>query len=124
HRLDDLQERFERIALPSGQRILERDDRQLARPGDAAEMLDRHLGRWPMVNGPGGNTRSAAAPPSAAIFAMRAASRLPSPYTPLTIGSCAPMSSFAIASTRFCSSKVQDATSVECALTVIAERPS
>src|SRR5215472_11807907 len=81
-------------------------------------------GRCPIVNGPGGKTRIAEAPPSAAIFAMRAASRLPSAYTPCTIGSFAPISSFAIASTRFCSSKEHDATSVECALMVIAESPS
>src|SRR4249920_1249281 len=81
-------------------------------------------GRCPKVNGPGGKTRSADAPPSAAIFAMRAASRLPSAYTPWTIGSRFPSSSVAIASTRFCSSKVHEATSVECALMVIAERPS
>src|SRR5882762_3123875 len=81
-------------------------------------------GRCPIVKGPGGKTRSAAAPPSAAILAMRAASRLPSAYTPFTIGSRPPISSFAIARTRFCSSNVQEATSVECALRVIAERPS
>src|SRR5713226_8687848 len=81
-------------------------------------------GRWPIVNGPGGNTSSAAAPPSAAILAMRAASRLPSAYTPCTIGRRSPISSFAIARTRFCSSNVHEATSVECALIVIAERPS
>src|SRR6266702_4481890 len=33
-------------------------------------------GRRPMVKGPGGKTSSAAAPPSAAIFAMRAERRL------------------------------------------------
>src|SRR5258708_8850502 len=55
---------------------------------------------------------------------MRAASRLPSAYTPCTIGSRSPISSFAIARTRFCSSNVHEATSVECALIVIAERPS
>ena len=43
---------------------------------------------------------------------------------PLTIGSRPPISSCAIASTRCCSSKVQEATSVECALRVIAEIPS
>ena len=76
------------------------------------------------VNGAGGNTSSVEAPPSAAIRAIRAASRLPSAQMPLTIGSLAPISSCAIASTRFCSSKVQEATSVECALMVIAEIPS
>src|SRR5215470_4311027 len=40
------------------------------------------------------------------------------------MGSFAPIASFVIARTRFCSSKVHDATSVECALTVIAESPS
>src|SRR5262245_62146310 len=81
-------------------------------------------GRWPMVNGPGGNTSSADAPPFVAISAMRAASRLPSAYTPWTIGSFAPTSSFAIASTCRCSSKLHESTSVECALMVIAESPS
>src|SRR6266568_4826656 len=81
-------------------------------------------GRCPIVKGPGGKTRSAAAPPSAAILAMRAASRLPSAYTPWTIGSRSPISSFAIASTRFWSSKLHEATSVECALRVIADSPS
>src|SRR6266705_3847112 len=81
-------------------------------------------GRCPIVKGPGGKTSKALAPPSAAILAMRAASRLPSAYTPCTIGSRSSISSFAIARTRFCSSYVQEATSVECALMVIAERPS
>src|SRR5258708_3396742 len=81
-------------------------------------------GRCPIVKGPGGKTSKALAPPSAAILAIRAASRLPSAYTPCTIGSRSPISSFAIARTRFCSSNVHEATSVECALTVIPERPS
>jgi hypothetical protein len=55
--------------------------------------------------------------------AIRAASRLPSAQTPLTIGSRAPISSCAMSSTRRCSSKLQEATSVECALMVMAERP-
>jgi hypothetical protein len=55
---------------------------------------------------------------------MRAASRLPSAQMPLTIGSRSPISSWVMASTRRCSSKVQDATSVEWALMVIAEMPS
>ncbi len=42
---------------------------------------------WPSVNGAGGNTSSAEAPPCAAILAMRAASTLPSAQMPLTIGS-------------------------------------
>ena len=75
------------------------------------------------VNGAGGKTSSAEAPPSAAMRAMRAASRLPSAQTPLTIGSLPPISSCAIASTRRCSSNVQEATSVECAFRVIAEMP-
>ena len=81
-------------------------------------------GRCPIVKGPGGKTRSAAAPPSAAIFAIRAASRLPSAYTPCTIGSRSPISSFAMASTLFCSSNEHEATSVEWALMVIADSPS
>ena len=48
---------------------------------------------WPSVNGAGGNTSSAEAPPSVAILAMRAASRRPSAQMPLTIGSLAPISS-------------------------------
>ncbi len=76
------------------------------------------------VNGAGGNTRSAEAPPSSAMRAMRAASRLPSAQMPLTIGSRSPISSWVMASTRRCSSKLQDATSVEWALMVIAEMPS
>src|SRR5665811_1752724 len=40
-------------------------------------------GRWPKVYTPEGNTSRAEAPPSCAIFAMRAASRPPSAYTPL-----------------------------------------
>ena len=40
----------------------------------------------PKVNGPGGNTSNADAPPSAAIRAIRAASKLPSAYTPCTSG--------------------------------------
>jgi hypothetical protein len=39
-------------------------------------------------------------------------------------GSLAPISSCAMAWMRCCSSKVQDATSVECALMVMAEMPS
>ena len=35
-------------------------------------------GRWPKVNTPGGKTSNAEAPPSWAILAIRAASRLPS----------------------------------------------
>ena len=80
-------------------------------------------GDWPSVKGAGGNTSSAEAPPSAAMRAMRAASRLPSAHTPLTIGSLAPISSCAISSTRRCSSNEQEATSVECALIVMAEMP-
>ena len=75
------------------------------------------------VNGAGGNTSSAEAPPSAAMRAIRAASRLPSAHMPLMIGSFAPISSCAIASTRRCSSKLQEATSVECALMVMALMP-
>jgi len=78
----------------------------------------------PSVNGPGGNTSSADAPPACAALAIRAASRLPSAHTPCTIGSRSPTSSAAISMTRRCSSKVQDATSVECAFTVMADRPS
>ena len=78
---------------------------------------------WPSVNGAGGNTSSAEAPPSAAMRAIRAASRLPSAQMPLTIGSRPPISSCAISSTRRCSSNVQEATSVECALMVMAEMP-
>ncbi len=80
-------------------------------------------GDWPMVKGAGGKTSSADAPPSVAMRAMRAASRLPSAQMPLTIGRRSPISSCAMSSTRRCSSKVQDATSVECALMVMAERP-
>ena len=42
-------------------------------------------GDWPSVNGAGGNTSSAEAPPSAAMRAIRAASRLPSAQMPLTM---------------------------------------
>ena len=79
---------------------------------------------WPMVNGAGGNTSSADAPPAVAILASRAASRLPSAQMPLTSGVLSPISLPAMSSTRFCSSKVQDATSVECALMVTADSPS
>ena len=79
---------------------------------------------WPSVNGAGGNTSSADAPPSVAIFARRAASRLPSAQMPLMSGNLSPISSPASSSTRRCSSKVQDATSVECALMVTADNPS
>jgi hypothetical protein len=41
----------------------------------------------------------------------------------LTIGSLPPISSCAISSTRRCSSKLQEATSVECAFSVIAVMP-
>jgi hypothetical protein len=48
HRLDELEERLRRIALPGRQRILEGDDRQVRRGiGDAPEMGDRHLGILP-----------------------------------------------------------------------------
>ena len=79
---------------------------------------------WPIVNGAGGNTSSAEAPPAVAILARRAASRLPSAQMPLTSGILSPISLPAMSSTRFCSSKVQDATSVECALMVTADSPS
>ena len=46
-------------------------------------------GDWPSVKGAGGNTSRAEAPPSAAMRAMRAASRLPSAQMPLTSGSAA-----------------------------------
>ena len=81
-------------------------------------------GDWPRVNGAGGNTSSAEAPPASAMRASRAASRLPSAQIPLTIGSRLPISSCAMSRTRRCSSKLQDATSVEWALMVMAERPS
>ena len=81
-------------------------------------------GDWPSVNGAGGNTSSAEAPPCAAMRAMRAASMLPSAQMPFTSGSRPPISSCAMSSTRRCSSKVQEATSVECALMVMADRPS
>ena len=77
-------------------------------------------GDWPSVKGAGGNTSRAEAPPSAAMRAMRAASRLPSAHTPLISGRRPPTSSWAMASTRRCSSKVQEATSVEWALMVMA----
>ena len=77
-------------------------------------------GDWPSVKGAGGNTSSADAPPSVAMRASRAASMLPSAQMPLTIGRRSPISSCAISSTRRCSSKVQEATSVECALMVMA----
>ncbi len=80
-------------------------------------------GDWPSVNGAGGNTSSAEAPPSAAMRAMRAASMLPSAHTPLMSGNRSPISACAMSSTRRCSSNVQEATSVECALMVTAERP-
>ena len=80
-------------------------------------------GDWPNVNGAGGNTSSAEAPPAAAMRAMCAASMLPSAHIPLTRGSRSPISSWAISSTRRCSSKLQEATSVEWALTVTAESP-
>jgi hypothetical protein len=80
-------------------------------------------GDWPSVKGAGGNTSSAEAPPSVAMRARRAASRLPSAQMPLTIGMRLPISDWAISSTRRCSSNVQDATSVECALRVMAEMP-
>ena len=79
---------------------------------------------WPMVNGAGGNTSSAEAPPAAAILASRAASTEPSAQMPLISGVLSPISEPAMSSTRCCSSKVQDATSVECALMVTAESPS
>ena len=81
-------------------------------------------GDWPSVNGAGGNTSSAEAPPASAMWAIRAASRLPSAQMPLTIGSRLPISSCAMSSTRRCSSKLQEATSVEWALMVTAESPS
>jgi len=71
-----------------------------------------------------GGARSAEALPAAAMRAMCAAWMLPSAHTPLTIGSRSPISSCAISSTRRCSSNVHEATSVEWALTVIAEMPS
>ena len=43
---------------------------------------------------------------------------------PLTSGTLSPISLPAMSSTRCCSSKVQDATSVECALMVTADSPS
>ena len=46
-------------------------------------------GDWPSVKGAGGNTSRAEAPPSAAMRARRAASRLPSAQMPLTSGSAA-----------------------------------
>src|SRR5215467_6096170 len=45
HRLAYLQQRFARIALAGCERILEHDDRQVARVRDALEMRERHLGR-------------------------------------------------------------------------------
>ena len=80
-------------------------------------------GDCPSVKGAGGNTSRADAPPSAAMRARRAASRLPSAQMPLTSGRRPPISSWAMASTRRCSSKVQEATSVECALMVMAVMP-
>src|SRR5215469_9663691 len=77
----------------------------------------------PRVNGAGGNTSSADAPPAVAARAIRAASWLPSAHTPCTMGSSSPTSPAAISMTRRCSSNVQEATSVEWALTVIAEQP-
>ena len=79
----------------------------------------------PSVNGAGGNTSSAEAPPCVRHASPAGRPRaLPSAQMPLTSGSLAPISSCAISSTRRCSSKVQEATSVECALMVMAERPS
>ena len=78
HFVEQPQQRIARIALPAGQRILEGDQRQVDRVGDLLEMRDRHLGALPSVNGPGGNTSSADAPPAVACRARRAASRLPS----------------------------------------------
>jgi hypothetical protein len=72
----------------------------------------------------GRENQQAEAPPCCAIFATRAASRLPSAYTPLMMGMLAPISSWAISSTRFCSSNEQEATSEACALMVTAEIPS
>src|SRR4029079_983634 len=43
-------------------------------------------GDWPSVNGAGGNTSSADAPPCAAMREMRAASMLPSAQMPFTSG--------------------------------------
>src|SRR3954464_3222680 len=70
-----------------------------------------------------GKTSSADAPPCSAMLAMRAASRLPSAYTPLTIGR-SPSSSLEMSSTRRCSLKVHEATSDACAFTVIPVTPS
>ena len=47
HLVAHLQKRVARIALPGRQRILEHDQRQARRVGDAPEMLDRHRGRLP-----------------------------------------------------------------------------
>ncbi len=77
-----------------------------------------------MVNGAGGNTRRAEAPAAVAMRAMRAASRLPSAHTPFTSGRRSPIVSKAMSSTRCCSSKLQEATSVEWALMVTAASPS
>ena len=77
---------------------------------------------WPSVNGAGGNTSSAEDPPACARFAIRAASRLPSAQMPWINGSRSPISLPAMSSTRLCSSAVHDATSVECALIVIADK--
>ena len=79
---------------------------------------------WPSANGAGGNTSSAEDPPACARFAIRAASRLPSAQMPWISGSRSPISLPAMSSTRLCSSAVHEATSVECALIVIADKPS
>src|SRR6516162_392136 len=113
HRFEELEERLRRIALAGRQRILERDDRQIGRRlGYALEMRDRHLGILPEGERPRWEHQQ-----------RRAASRLPSAQTPCTTGNRSPTSSAAISITRRCSSKVQEATSVEWAFTVIAESP-
>ena len=71
----------------------------------------------------GGKQRSAEAPKSWDIFAIFAASILPSEYTPLIIGNLSPISSSVRFKILFCSSKCQAYISDECPLTVIAEMP-
>jgi hypothetical protein len=51
HLLAEPQQRLLRIALAGRQRILEHDERQVGRVGDALEMRERHRGRLPEREG-------------------------------------------------------------------------
>ena len=124
HLLDHLQERVARIALAGRQRILEGDDRQVGGVGDAPEVGERHLRR--LLQRERGRREDQQRRGAAVSSHTGDARGFERAVGPDAVDDGQPGADLVLGDRqhRRCSSKVQEATSVECALMVMAEIPS